>query len=56
MIVFIPLGFDYDRLFFKGVAGLWDAGLLENPGYREVMYVEELIGPDSVNTMLPVTV
>ncbi len=27
----------------------------KNPSYRDVLYVEELIGPDTVNTMPPAT-
>jgi transaldolase len=34
---------------------LWASTSTKNPGYRDVMYVEELIGPDSVNTMPPET-
>jgi transaldolase len=30
---------------------LWASTSTKNPDYRDVMYVEELIGPDSVNTM-----
>jgi transaldolase len=30
---------------------LWASTSTKNPGYRDVMYVEELIGPDTVNTM-----
>jgi transaldolase len=32
---------------------LWASTSVKNPGYRDVMYVEELIGPDTVNTMPP---
>ena len=32
-------------------APLWASTSTKNPGYRDVMYVEELIGPDTVNTM-----
>jgi transaldolase / glucose-6-phosphate isomerase len=35
---------------------LWASTSTKNPAYRDVMYVEELIGPDTVNTMPPVTV
>ena len=34
---------------------LWASTSTKNPHYRDVMYVEELIGPDTVNTMPPVT-
>ena len=30
---------------------LWASTSAKNPAYRDVMYVEELIGPDTVNTM-----
>jgi transaldolase len=30
---------------------LWASTSVKNPEYRDVMYVEELIGPDTVNTM-----
>ncbi|HLK33835.1 MAG TPA: bifunctional transaldolase/phosoglucose isomerase, partial [Terriglobales bacterium] len=35
---------------------LWASTSTKNPNYRDVIYVEELIGPDTVNTMPPVTV
>jgi transaldolase / glucose-6-phosphate isomerase len=34
---------------------LWASTSTKNPHYRDVMYVEELIGPDTVNTMPPAT-
>jgi transaldolase len=30
---------------------LWASTSTKNPAYRDVLYVEELIGPDTVNTM-----
>src|SRR5207247_2706503 len=30
---------------------LWASTSTKNPAYRDVMYVEELIAPDTVNTM-----
>ena len=30
---------------------LWASTSTKNPAYRDVMYVEDLIGPDTVNTM-----
>ena len=30
---------------------LWASTSTKNPAYRDVMYVEQLIGPDTVNTM-----
>jgi len=35
---------------------LWASTSTKNPKYRDVLYVEELIGPDTVNTMPPATV
>jgi transaldolase len=32
---------------------LWASTGVKNPAYRDVMYVEELTGPDTVNTMPP---
>jgi transaldolase len=32
---------------------LWASTGVKNPAYRDVMYVEQLIGPDTVNTMPP---
>jgi transaldolase len=32
---------------------LWASTSVKNPVYRDVMYVEELIGPDTINTMPP---
>jgi transaldolase/glucose-6-phosphate isomerase len=34
---------------------LWASTSTKNPNYRDVMYVEELIGPDTVNTLPPAT-
>ena len=35
---------------------LWASTSTKNPAYRDVMYVEDLIGPDTVNTMPPATI
>ncbi len=35
---------------------LWASTSTKNPAYRDVLYVEELIGPDTVNTMPPNTI
>jgi transaldolase len=35
---------------------LWASTSVKNPEYRDVMYVEQLTGPDTVNTMPPATV
>ena len=34
---------------------LWASTSTKNPEYRDVLYVEELIGPDTVNTIPPAT-
>ena len=35
---------------------LWASTSTKNPAYRDVMYVEQLIGPNTVNTMPPATI
>lgn len=35
---------------------LWASTSTKNPNYRDVLYVEELIGPDTINTMPPSTI
>jgi len=35
---------------------LWASTSSKNPAYRDVMYVEQLVGPDTVNTMPPATI
>lgn len=35
---------------------LWASTSTKNPAYRDVMYVEDLIGPDTVNTIPPATI
>ncbi len=35
---------------------LWASTSTKNPNYRDVMYVEELIGPDTVDTIPPATI
>ena len=48
----------WDRLREKGARlqrPLWASTSTKNPAYRDVMYVEDLIGPDTVNTMPPAT-
>lgn len=35
---------------------LWASTSTKNPAYRDVMYVEDLIGPETVNTMPPATI
>jgi transaldolase len=44
----------WDRLAAAGATRqrpLWASTSTKNPAYRDTMYVEELIGPDTVNTM-----
>jgi transaldolase len=44
----------WERLAAKGASKqrcLWASTSTKNPEYRDVMYVEELIGPETVNTM-----
>ena len=44
----------WDALAAKGARVqrcLWASTSTKNPGYRDVIYVEELIGPDTVNTL-----
>jgi len=44
----------WDALAKKGAQTqrvLWASTSTKNPNYRDVLYVEELIGPDTVNTM-----
>jgi transaldolase len=44
----------WDALAAKGASAqrcLWASTSTKNPAYRDVLYVEELIGPDTVNTM-----
>jgi transaldolase len=35
---------------------LWGSTSTKNPDYSDILYVEELIGPDTVNTMPPATI
>src|SRR3954451_18559918 len=47
-------GARWDYLEGKGATKqrcLWASTSTKNPAYRDVLYVEELIGPDTVNTM-----
>ena len=34
---------------------LWASTSTKNPAYNDVLYVDELIGPDTVNTLPPAT-
>src|SRR5919201_5057291 len=52
------LGERWARLAAKGARSqrlLWASTSSKNPNYRDVIYVEELIGPDTVNTIPPAT-
>jgi transaldolase len=47
-------GARWERLAARGASSqrcLWASTSTKNPEYRDVMYVEELIGPETVNTM-----
>jgi transaldolase len=47
-------GPEWEALAAKGATAqrcLWASTSTKNPEYRDVIYVEELIGPDTVNTM-----
>ena len=47
-------GSDWDELAARGATPqrcLWASTSTKNPAYRDVIYVEELIGPHTVNTM-----
>jgi len=49
----------WEKLAAKGAQTqrvLWASTSTKNPNYRDVMYVEELIGPDTVDTMPPATI
>ena len=52
-------GPSWDKLAAKGAQTqrvLWASTSTKNPNYRDVMYVEELIGPDTVDTIPPATI
>lgn len=52
-------GSRWDALKAKGAQTqrvLWASTSTKNPAYRDVIYVEELIGADTVNTMPPATI
>ncbi len=52
-------GAEWDALVAKGATAqrcLWASTSTKNPEYRDVIYVEELIGEDTVNTMPPKTI
>jgi len=48
----------WERLAARGARvqrPLWASTSTKNPAYRDTIYVEELIGPDTVNTLPPAT-
>jgi transaldolase len=48
----------WERLAMKGARvqrPLWASTSTKNPAYRDVLYVEQLIGPHTVNTLPPAT-
>jgi transaldolase len=48
----------WERLAAKGAMvqrPLWASTSTKNPAYRDVIYVEQLIGPQTVNTLPPAT-
>ena len=47
---------DLRRLGASPQRCLWASTSTKNPAYRDVLYVEELIGPETVNTMPPATI
>ncbi len=52
-------GARWDALKAKGARlqrPLWASTSTKNPAYRDVMYVEQLIGPNTVDTMPPATI
>jgi transaldolase len=52
-------GPEWEALEAKGATKqrcLWASTSTKNPEYRDVIYVEELVGPETVNTMPPKTV
>ena len=51
-------GADWDALKSRGAAAqrlLWASTSTKNPAYPDTLYVDELIGPDTVNTLPPAT-
>ncbi len=44
---------ELERLGARVQRPLWASTGVKNPAYRDTVYVEELIGPDTVNTMPP---
>jgi transaldolase len=51
-----PLWEDLARQGARAQRPLWASTSTKNPAYRDVMYVEQLIGPNTVNTMPVATI
>jgi transaldolase len=52
-------GLEWEELSAAGATPqrcLWASTSTKNPAYRDVMYVEQLIGPETVNTLPPETI
>jgi len=47
---------DFRRRGARVQRPLWASTSTKNPAYRDVMYVEELIGPHTINTLPPATI
>jgi transaldolase len=59
MFLKVTLGARFKALAAQGARvqrPLWASTSTKNPRYRDVMYVEELIGPDTVDTLPPQTI
>jgi transaldolase len=59
MFLKVAFGARYKALMAKGAQlqrPLWASTSTKNPKYCDVLYVEELIGPDTVNTLPPATI
>lgn len=57
--IFGPSDARWQKLATKGAQvqrPLWASTSTKNPAYRDVVYVEELIAPNTVNTMPPATI
>jgi transaldolase/glucose-6-phosphate isomerase len=50
-----PRWFELENYGAQTQRVLWASTGTKDPAYRDVLYVEELIGPDTVNTMPPAT-
>ncbi len=58
MFLKVAMGARFKALGAKGARvqrPLWASTSTKNPNYRDVLYVEELVGPDTVNTLPPQT-